>query len=96
MAQDVRTVGDSPTRARANDTPDLARTDSKVQRVDDSNSSDTGADVEDKGPADQPAEKDPFEVGWNDGVNDPLNPRGFTLARKWLIVSITAICSFCV
>ncbi|UKZ76624.1 hypothetical protein TrVFT333_004331 [Trichoderma virens FT-333] len=35
-------------------------------------------------------EKDPYEVGWDDGDNDPLCPRSFNKARKWLIVLICA------
>ncbi|KAM0252872.1 hypothetical protein ACHAQJ_007502 [Trichoderma viride] len=35
-------------------------------------------------------DKDPYEVGWDDGDNDPLNPRSFSKARKWLIVLIVA------
>lgn len=35
-------------------------------------------------------EKDPYEVGWEDGDNDPLCPRSFSKARKWLIVAIVA------
>jgi len=41
-------------------------------------------------------EKDPFEVGWDDGENDPLNPRSKTKARKWVIVSICSFAAFCV
>lgn len=37
-----------------------------------------------------PSEKDPYEVGWDDGDNDPLCPRSFNKARKWLIVLICA------
>ncbi|KAL6820454.1 major facilitator superfamily domain-containing protein [Trichoderma sp. SZMC 28015] len=33
---------------------------------------------------------DPYEVGWDDGDNDPLCPRSFNKARKWLIVLICA------
>lgn len=35
-------------------------------------------------------EKDPYEVGWDGGDADPLNPRSFNKARKWLIVFIVA------
>ncbi len=41
-------------------------------------------------------EKDPFEVGWDDGDNDPLNPRSMPLWRKWSIIIITSFGSFCV
>ncbi|XWW98735.1 hypothetical protein V2A60_006737 [Cordyceps javanica] len=41
-------------------------------------------------------EKDPFEVGWDDGANDPLCPWSFNKARKWVIVSILCAGSFTV
>lgn len=41
-------------------------------------------------------EKDPFEVRWENGDNDPLNPRSLTLARKWLVVIIVSASSLCV
>ncbi|RDL36997.1 MFS general substrate transporter [Venustampulla echinocandica] len=41
-------------------------------------------------------EKDPFEVRWEGGEGDPLNPRGFALARKWVIVLIISASSICV
>lgn len=40
--------------------------------------------------------KDPFEVGWDGGDNDPMCPRSFNKARKWLIVLIVANASLCV
>ncbi|PNP60175.1 hypothetical protein THARTR1_00199 [Trichoderma harzianum] len=33
---------------------------------------------------------DPYEVGWDNADNDPLCPRSFNKARKWLIVLICA------
>lgn len=44
----------------------------------------------------QEEEKDPFEVGWEDGENDPLNPRSKKKIMKWLIVIICSFSSFCV
>lgn len=41
-------------------------------------------------------EKDPFDVGWDDGANDPLCPWSFTKAKKWVIVSILCAGSFTV
>jgi hypothetical protein len=41
-------------------------------------------------------ERDPFEVGWEGGDSDPLCPRSFPAWRKWLIVAITSVGSFCV
>lgn len=41
-------------------------------------------------------EKDPFEVGWDGGENDPMNPRSKSKAAKWAIVLICSLASFCV
>lgn len=41
------------------------------------------------------AEKDEFEVHW-EGDHDPLNPKSFSMARKWLIVIIVSASSMCV
>lgn len=40
--------------------------------------------------------KDPYEVGWDGGDNDPLCPRSFSKGRKWLITSIVSHVSLCV
>ncbi|KAG4410754.1 hypothetical protein IFR04_016109 [Cadophora malorum] len=42
------------------------------------------------------SEKDPFDVIWEGGDSDPLNPRSMTLARKWLVVLIVSASSLCV
>ncbi|UNI22583.1 hypothetical protein JDV02_008459 [Purpureocillium takamizusanense] len=42
------------------------------------------------------SEKDPFEVGWDNGDEDPLCPRSFSKARKWLILFIVSHVSLCV
>ncbi|RSL48609.1 hypothetical protein CEP53_009473 [Fusarium sp. AF-6] len=41
-------------------------------------------------------EKDPFEVRFENGDEDPLCPRSFGKARKWIIVFIVSFASFCV
>lgn len=41
-------------------------------------------------------EKDPYEVGWEDGENDPMNPKNKKKAMKWVIVLICATASLCV
>ncbi|KAG9233193.1 major facilitator superfamily domain-containing protein [Amylocarpus encephaloides] len=41
-------------------------------------------------------EKDPFEVRWDGGESDPMNPRSMTKARKWLVVIIVSLSSLCV
>ncbi len=43
-----------------------------------------------------PEEKDPFEVGWENGEKDPLNPRSKSKLAKWAIVLICSFSSFCV
>ena len=41
-------------------------------------------------------EKDPYEVRWEGGDNDPLNPRSMRLGRKWIVVVIVSASSLCV
>ncbi|KAL6917806.1 hypothetical protein FSST1_009301 [Fusarium sambucinum] len=41
-------------------------------------------------------EKDPFEVGWENGDSDPWCPRMFVKMRKWLIIFIVSSASLCV
>ncbi|KAG4438106.1 hypothetical protein IFR05_006427 [Cadophora sp. M221] len=57
----------------------------------DDNEEDSGHDVEGGVP-----EKDPYDVVWEGGDMDPLNPRSMTLARKWLVVLIVSASSLCV
>lgn len=47
-------------------------------------------------PSDDELEKDPFEVGWENGDNDISCPRSLDKMRKWVIVTIVASASFCV
>lgn len=54
---------------------------------------DSGGDPE-KGEAAR--EKDPFEVGFEGGNADPWCPRSMRPARKWAIVGLTSMGSFCV
>lgn len=42
------------------------------------------------------AEADPYEVHWDGGDDDPLNPRSMSKARKWVIVIIVSASSLCV
>jgi hypothetical protein len=44
----------------------------------------------------QAGEHDEFEVGWEGGDSDPLSPRSMPTWRKWVIIVITSIGSFCV
>lgn len=41
-------------------------------------------------------EKDPYDVVWEGGDADPMNPRSMSLARKWLVVLIVSASSLCV
>jgi hypothetical protein len=41
-------------------------------------------------------DKDPFEVHWEGGDEDEMNPRSMGLARKWLVVIIVSASSLCV
>jgi hypothetical protein len=41
-------------------------------------------------------EKDPWEVRWDGGDNDPKNPRSMTMGRRWIIVIIVSASSLCV
>ncbi|KAL2756025.1 hypothetical protein ACRALDRAFT_1042925 [Sodiomyces alcalophilus JCM 7366] len=42
------------------------------------------------------ADKDPFEVAFDGGDADPMCPRSMSKARKWIIVIIVSLGSFCV
>ncbi|KAJ4263932.1 hypothetical protein NW762_005970 [Fusarium torreyae] len=55
-----------------------------------------GCDPPQNEPSDDDLEKDPFEVVWENGDNDPLCPRSFNKMRKWVIVFIVSFASFCV
>lgn len=41
-------------------------------------------------------EKDPWEVRWDGGDNDPANPRSMSMGRRWVIVLIVSASSLCV
>lgn len=41
-------------------------------------------------------EKDPFEVHWDGGDSDPMNPRRHSKARKWVVVLLVSASSLCV
>lgn len=42
------------------------------------------------------AEKDSYEVGWDGGESDPMNPRSKSKAMKWSIVLICCVLPLCV
>ena len=56
---------------------------------------DSAGDPE-KGEAAHAREKDPFEVGFEGGNADPWCPRSMRPGRKWAIVGLTSMGSFCV
>lgn len=37
-----------------------------------------------------------FEVHWDEGDSDPLNPRSLSYARKWLIFLVVSVSALCV
>ncbi|KAG8170129.1 hypothetical protein KVR01_000874 [Diaporthe batatas] len=62
-----------------------------------SSGEDSGGDTEKGGrAAGEARDRDPFEVGFEGGNADPWNPRSMGLARKWAIVGLTSLGSFCV
>ncbi|KAB5566872.1 major facilitator superfamily domain-containing protein [Coniochaeta sp. 2T2.1] len=67
--------------------------------VDDAEDDDDVSDDDDGDtppPQATPAEKDPFEVTWDNGDADPNNPRSLPHWRKWSIVIVTSVGSVCV
>ena len=90
----------SQTRSRNNS---LARAPSSLRAIsrtrsnngygcDADDSEESGGDVE----TGTQAEKDPYEVRWDGGDNDPMNPRSMAFARKWVVVIIVSASSLCV
>ena len=53
---------------------------------------DVGLDAE-RGPS---IGNDPFEVHWDGGDADLLNPRSLSYARKWLILLVVSLSALCV
>jgi len=49
------------------------------------------ADIERAG-----GDRDPWEVTWDNGDLDPMNPRSMAFAKKWAIVIIVSAASLCV
>lgn len=56
-------------------------------------SEESGGDVEG---GNTQAEKDPYEVKWEGGDGDPMNPRSMAFVRKWVVVIIVSASSLCV
>ena len=101
-AEETADTGFAPIQSRGrqsirSESRELSRTRSNNgYGVDDLDEDLESGEATDPTPGDAPAEKDPFEVVWDHGDADPLNPRSFPLWRKWLIVGITSFGSFCV
>lgn len=53
-------------------------------------------DGEDEDQRREAEEKDPFEVAWENGERDPMNPRSKSKLAKWAIVLICSLASLCV
>lgn len=90
MDRDVeKDASTSSEETRASRQPDGAQDAPVVGKGDD------GGEGRDNRRQDDDGSSEVFEVGWDGGDADPLNPRSFNTARKWLIVSIVSICAFC-
>ncbi|KAF4467304.1 major facilitator superfamily transporter [Fusarium albosuccineum] len=91
----------APTFAPIQSTSRISRTQSRTSdslyrtRSQNGYSCDPDDDPDEDSPSGEP-EKDPFEVGWENGDQDPLCPRSFNKLRKWIIVFIVSLASFCV
>jgi len=83
------------TRGSARPGTPLSRTRSQNgYGCDDEIGSDVSADAGERGR--ETPEQDPFEVVWDGGDSDPLNPRSYSTPRKWMITLIVVSGSFCV
>lgn len=85
IVPDVSEKGASrpPTPSRLNGRADTAQDDARDKPA-----------VDSEAQSEEPV-KDPYEVGWDGGDNDPMCPRSMGTARKWMIVIITSIGSMC-
>jgi hypothetical protein len=86
----------SHARTRSNSRRSLSRARSNngygCDDTQDSSQEEESGDVEAGGQA----EKDPFEVRWDGGDSDPMNPRSRSMTRKWVVVLIVSASSLCV
>lgn len=79
-------TGLSTAKSRTSQTRSLAR----VRSQNGYSVADEPVDFPDESDLSATSEKDPFEVTWDGGSKDPLCPRGFNTARRWMIVCIVA------
>jgi hypothetical protein len=85
----------SASKPRDGSRPSSART---LSRYRSNNGYGCDEDDEDVGAAEAAGvqEKDPFEVHWDNGDADPMNPRSKSKFRKWVVVIIVSASSLCV
>ena len=55
-----------------------------------------GVSEKNDGDTTAPGPADPYLVTWDGGDHDPMSPRSFSKARKWIIVLIVSNASLCV
>lgn len=57
-----------------------------------------GCDDDEENDVEQQAgeDKDPWEVSWENGDLDPMNPRSMRKAKKWAVVLTVSLASLCV
>jgi hypothetical protein len=60
------------------------------------NDMDYGAGNETRPDVEEPQGEDRYQVRWDNGDEDPMNPRSMTLLRKWVVVSTVSASSLCV
>jgi hypothetical protein len=82
--------------SRSNSRPTSFRSMSRVRSQNGYGCDDQDDESDQVGDAEGQPEKDPFEVGWDDGDKDPLNPRSKSKFAKWAIVIICSMSSLCV
>lgn len=92
-AQDSRS---QVTRSRPNSRPASLHSVSRSRSQNGYGCDDHESESDNIGDTEAQAEKDPFEVGWEDGDNDPLNPRSKSKLVKWSIVILCSLSSLCV
>ena len=91
----TRTRNDSLARLPTVLTPISRSRSNNGYGCDDHELSDESENIE-GGQADGGATKDPWEVRWDGGDSDKMNPRSLRLGRKWVVVVIVSASSLCV
>lgn len=91
-----RTLSHARSRASQTRTLDRIRSQNGYGVDDDSETTPNDGGEAQKENASPGESKDPYEVGWEGGDNDPLCPRSFSKGKKWLITIIVSHVSLCV